>query len=301
MTAQAALSARQLSKQYGTTHALQAIDLSLPAGQICAVLGPNGAGKTTLIRCALGLTAPSHGTIALFGKAAGSRAARAASGVMLQDTELPDLLTGREQLSLQASYFQTPFALAELIEQSDIGAFVDRRYKTLSGGQKRRIQFAMALVGRPQLLFLDEPTTGLDSDARKAVWDGVRRLTEQGTTVVLTTHYLEEADALADRVVVLVGGRVIANDDAASVRSRVGGSLIRCRTACPPSTLATLPAVRSVQARGRLMELLSDDAPKTLAALLREDPAPQDLTVGKPSLEEAFAALTGTSTPEEVH
>ncbi|MEO0425777.1 MAG: ABC transporter ATP-binding protein, partial [Pseudomonadota bacterium] len=167
MTADVAIYARSLRKRYGTHEALRGVDLDLAPGQICTVLGPNGAGKTTLIQCALGLITPTAGEIALFGERAGSLAARRLSGVMLQDTDLPDLLTGREQLTLQASYFPTPRPLDTLIEETGIGAFVGQRYKTLSGGQKRRIQFAMALVGSPRVLFLDEPTTGLDTDARK--------------------------------------------------------------------------------------------------------------------------------------
>ncbi|MEM9384288.1 MAG: ABC transporter ATP-binding protein [Pseudomonadota bacterium] len=295
MTADVAIHARTLRKRYGAHEALRGVDLDLDPGQICTVLGPNGAGKTTLIQCALGLIKPNAGEIALFGERAGSLAARRLSGVMLQDTDLPDLLTGREQLTLQASYFPTPRTLEALIDETDIGAFVDQRYKTLSGGQKRRVQFAMALVGRPRVLFLDEPTTGLDRDARKTVWEGIRRLTVQGTTVVLTTHYLEEADALADRVVVLNHGLVIAADDDAGVRARVGGALIRCSTTLDTATLGALPAVRHVSGHGRLVELLSDDTPKTLAALLAVDPAPGELTVRKPSLEEAFSVLTGTS------
>ncbi|MEM9056215.1 MAG: ABC transporter ATP-binding protein, partial [Pseudomonadota bacterium] len=188
----------------------------------------------------------------------------------------------------------TPAALEGLIDRTDIGAFADKRYKALSGGQKRRVQFAVALAGNPDLLFLDEPTTGLDQDARRAVWAQIRALAEAGKTVVLTTHYLDEADALADRIVVLAEGNVIADGSASAVRAQVGGARVACATRIDATKAAALPGVRAVDSSGRLLILLSDDAAKTLAALLALDPELKDLTVSKPSLEEAFAALTVT-------
>jgi ABC-2 type transport system ATP-binding protein len=296
-----AIHATGLGKDFGSTAALSGVDLAVGGGQVCAVLGPNGAGKTTLIRCALGLESPTRGRVRIFDQRPGTLAARRVTGVVLQEADLPDALTAREHLALQSAAFEAPTPMQQLIEEADIGDFVDQRYRQLSGGQKRRIQFALALVGRPRLLFLDEPTTGLDAGARKAVWANVRELASRGTTVVLTTHYLEEADALADRVVVLGAGRVVADDDAATIRSRVSGALIACCTRLSPAEVATLPAVRSVEPRGRLIELLSNDAARTLAALLARDPAPTDLTVRKPSLEEAFAALTRPHPDQETH
>jgi ABC-2 type transport system ATP-binding protein len=287
-----AIEADALTRHYGETAALAAVDLQVPSGQICAVLGPNGAGKTTLIRCALGLERPSAGRIRVLGERPGSVVTRQATGVMLQDTDLPDAMTGREHLQLFAAYHEQPVPLAALIADTGIDDFVDVRYQRLSGGQKRRIQFALALVGHPSLLFLDEPTTGLDAPARNAVWASVRRLAEAGTTVILTTHYLEEADALADRIVLLRRGRIAADGDAAAIRARVGGALISCETHLPTDTMRGLPAVARVEARGRLAQISSTDAPATLAALLQLDPAPTDLAVRKPSLEEAFALLT---------
>ncbi len=287
-----AICARQLRKHYGETRALDGISLDIASGQICALLGQNGAGKTTFIHCALGLTRISGGEILVLGEAAGSLAAKKRIGVMLQDTDLPDLLTAREHIERFACYYDDPQPTDPLIADSGIEAFADKRYKTLSGGQKRRVQFAVSLVGQPDVLFLDEPTTGLDQDARTDVWSNIRRLAQRGTTVILTTHYLEEADALADRIVVIHDGQIIADDDASKIRSQVGGSLISCHTRLNNEQLEALPALRSVSRSGRIAQLLSEDAPASLRALLATDPDLTDLTVTKPSLNEAFVALT---------
>lgn len=202
------LESEALVKRYGPITALNGISLQINAG-VTAVLGQNGAGKTTLIRCALGLGPPSAGNITLFGIAPRQRASRQRVGVMLQDTELPDLLSGRELITLYASYYPAPMGINALIEMTGIGAFVDQRYKKLSGGQKRRIQFAIAVVGNPDLVFLDEPTTGLDSEARKSLWDTVRGFAADGRSIVLTTHYLEEAENLCRHIAIIDHGKLI--------------------------------------------------------------------------------------------
>lgn len=279
-----------LSKRYGDIKALKDVSLHIAAG-VTAILGENGAGKTTLIKCALGLERPSAGEIALFGQSPLKRASRRQVGVMLQDTELPDLLTGRELIALFASYYSQPLDLDTLIADTRIGDFVDRRYKKLSGGQKRRIQFALAIVGDPALVFLDEPTTGLDSEARKALWDTVRAFAAAGRAIVLTTHYLEEADALADRIIIMKSGEVIANNDAESIRAGVGGSVIRCATQVPMAEVRKLPACTGAAMAGRIMEIRSTDAAQTLRSLLSLDEAVAELTVSKPRLEDIFEEL----------
>ena len=293
-----AVSAKAVRKHFGDVRAVDGIDLAIPRGQICALLGQNGAGKTTFIECALGLTRPSAGEVHIMGHPAGSIRARGTTGVMLQDSDLPDLLTAREHLDLFAAYYAAPADLATLIRDADIDGFADKRYKKLSGGQKRRVQFALALIGNPDVLFLDEPTTGLDQNASRAVWRSVRALAEQGKTVLLTTHYLEEADALADRIVVMHEGKIIADGATDEIRNRVGGALITCQTSLPERDVAALPGVRSVQVNGRMLAVLSDEAPQTLRALLERDTALSDLEVRKPSLGEAFAALTDTAVEE---
>jgi ABC-2 type transport system ATP-binding protein len=284
---------RALDKRYGRTWAIRGIDLEIDAPGVCTILGPNGAGKSTLVRCALGLTKPSAGEIRVFGETAGSVRARRRTGALLQDTQLPDTLTPREHLSLFATYFGAGAAVDEHLHATRTAAFADMPCSRLSVGQKQQVQFAAALTGRPELLFLDEPTAGMDVAAKQAVWEQVRRRVAAGATVILTTHQLDEADALADRVVVLREGMVIADETPAAFRSRVGGALIRCRTAIVNGELRTLPAVGHVEMEGTVATLFTQDAPATLAALLARDPSPADLTVRKPSLEHAFLQLTG--------
>lgn len=286
------IQAAGLTRRFGAHTALDRVDLTVDGPGVLALLGPNGAGKTTFVNSALGLVRPSSGALTVFGAHPGSKPARTRIGVMMQDAELADLLTGREQIALFASYYPDPRSIDNVIEICDLQDFADQRYAKLSGGQKRRVQFALALVGKPDLLFLDEPTTGLDADARRGLWASVRAAAEQGARVVLTTHYLEEADALADRVAVLKQGRIIADDSAANLREQVGGSLIRCATSLSEDQLAALPAVRRARRAGRYGELVSSDAVATLKALFTADPKIEDLSVRQPTLEEAFDALT---------
>ena len=284
--------AEGLVRRYGSTTALDGVDLTVEGSGVLALLGPNGAGKTTFVNAALGLTPPSRGSLRVLGARPGARATRLRTGVMMQDAELADLLTGREQIALFASYYPNPRGVDETIAICGLEGFADTRYAKLSGGQKRRVQFALALVGRPALLFLDEPTTGLDAEARRALWAIVRAAAEDGARVVLTTHYLEEADALADRVVVLRQGQVIADDSAAKLREQVGGSLVRCATGLALDRLEALPGVRRARRSGRFAELVTADAVASLKALFQADDGLGDLTVRQPTLEEAFDALT---------
>ena len=286
------IQASGLTRRFGDQTALDAINLSVDGPGVLALLGPNGAGKTTFVNSALGLVRPSQGSLTVFGAPPGSKSARSRIGVMMQDAELPDLLTAREQISLFASYYPSPRGVDEVIALCELTAFADRRYAKLSGGQKRRVQFALALIGAPQLLFLDEPTTGLDTDARRGLWSIVRTAANEGARVVLTTHYLEEADALADRVAVLKAGRIIADGSAPDLRDQVGGSLIRCATHLDQAQLGALPAVRRARRAGRYGEMVSANAVATLKALFAADPELDDLSVRQPTLEEAFDALT---------
>ncbi len=286
------IQAEGLTRRFGAQTALEAVDLSVDGPGVLALLGPNGAGKTTFVNAALGLVRPSRGSLTVFGAAPGSKAARSRIGVMMQDAELPDLLTAREQITLFASYYPAPRGVDEVIALCELTAFADKRYAKLSGGQKRRVQFALALIGAPKLLFLDEPTTGLDTEARRGLWTIVRAAAEDGARVVLTTHYLEEADALADRVAVLQAGRIIADDSAANLRDQVGGSLIRCATTLDAERLGAMPGVRRARRSGRYGELVTASAVETLKALFEADSQLDDLSVRQPTLEEAFDALT---------
>ncbi|RBP49613.1 ABC transporter ATP-binding protein [Arenicella xantha] len=282
----------RLTKTFGTTRALDEISLSFPNGGITALLGSNGAGKTSLINCALGLEQPSSGSITVLGGKAGKIDIKRRIGVMLQDSDLPDQLTAREHISLFSTYYEKPHDINALLTLCELDGFADTRYKKLSGGQKRRVQFALAIVGRPQLVFLDEPTTGLDIDARRVLWNTIRDLREQGTSVVLTTHYLEEADTLADHIIVMNAGKIIANAASADIRAAVSGAVIRCQTSLNENHLAALTGVQTVQTSGRFIEILTNSGTQTLRELLSLDDLVTELTVTKPTLENAFKRLT---------
>jgi ABC-2 type transport system ATP-binding protein len=292
------LQASALTRRYGRKTALDGVDMSVSGAGVLALLGPNGAGKTTFVQTALGLVRPSSGALQVFGAKPGDRAIKTRIGVMMQDTDLAHTLTGRELLELFASYYPDPANLDALITRCALTDFIKRRYGQLSGGQKRRIQFALSLVGQPDLLFLDEPTTGLDIEARRALWAVVRDVAANGTLVVLTTHYLEEADALADRVVVLQNGRIIADDTADGLRTRMGGAVISCVTSLPDEALHALPGLISMTRSGRKVRLQVSESVAFLKALLDADPALSDLSVAQPTLEDAFEALTGQPDPE---
>ncbi len=288
------LVAEKLSHYFGKKRALNSINIAIPSTGITALLGANGAGKTTLINCALGLLKPSSGDLRVLQGKAGTQAIKQQIGVMLQDADLPDLLTAREHITLFSTYYSNPINIDELIKQCDLIEFADTRYRKLSGGQKRRVQFALAILGRPKLVFLDEPTTGLDIDARRVLWNTIRELSSTGTTIVLTTHYLEEADALADRIMVIDRGQLIADGSANEIRKVVSGAVIRCESNLSISTAEQLSGVRSANRSGRYLEVVTNNGTETLKELLSKDPKLSDLTVQKPTLENAFTQLINT-------
>lgn len=283
--------AENLSKKYSNDYALQDIALNIGTGHITAILGANGAGKTTFIRCCLGLTKQSGGNLTVFGGAPGSIKARRRIGAMLQDADLPDLLTPREHITLFASYYPNPANIGEILSICNLTEFADKKYKKLSGGQKRRVQFALSIIGNPDLVFLDEPTTGLDTDTRRMLWDVVRALAQKGRTIILTTHYLEEADALADRIVVMNAGKIIADAPTSEIRQLAGGALIKCVSGLSVEKISAYPGVLSVRKNGRFTEINTPNSASTLRRLLGDDPNVSELIVKKPSLEEAFDQL----------
>lgn len=285
-----------VSRRYGKVQALDGVDLEVRAGEVLAVLGPNGAGKSTAIALLTGLRRPDDGRVELFGRDPGDPAARRSMGVMLQSAALPDALRVEELLRLHSSYYPAPRPLAETLALAGLDDLARRRYDALSGGQQRRVQFALAICGRPPLLFVDEPTVGLDVEARRAFWTTIRNLRDEGTAIVLTTHYLEEADALADRIVVLAGGRVLAEDTPGGIKARVAGKRVRCLTSLPVAVLAGWEEAGQVARAGDVTEIRSDRAERLVARLLAADPALSDLEVLPLSLEEAFLALTRDTT-----
>ena len=285
---------QQASRHYGRTVALDRLDLELHAGQVLALLGPNGAGKTTAIGLLLGLQSPDAGRAELFGLPPHALQARRLAGVMLQTAGIPETLKVRELVDLARSYYPDPRGLDECLALAGLQDLRQRRYGQLSGGQQRRVQFAMAVCGRPRLLFLDEPTTGLDIDARQALWRAIRELAAQGCAVLLTTHYLEEAEALADQVMVIDHGRLLAQGSVEEMRARVSHRRIGCVSSLPPARVRAWPHVQEVRpgADGRL-EIVAAQAEPVVRRLLAEDPLLSGLEVRRAGLADAFLALTG--------
>lgn len=279
-------------KRYGAAVALDGVDLAVRPGELLALLGPNGAGKTTAISLLLGLALPDAGAATLFGQPPQVLAARRRSGVMLQDAGVPDTLSVLELITLTRSYYSNPLSVADTAAAAGVSDLLRRRYGKLSGGQKRRVQFALALCGRPDILFLDEPTTGLDIDARQALWSAIRGCVAAGCAVLLTTHYLEEAEALADRVVVLAHGRVVADGSVGDLRARVSQRRIRCVSTLSPDGIGAWPEVREVRRDGDRLEIVTDSAEAVVRQLLFEDSALRDLEVQRAGLAEAFVEIT---------
>ena len=279
-------------KRYGSTVALDGLDLEVGSRELLAVLGPNGAGKTTAISLLLGLQQPDAGAARLFGLPPKDIAARRRVGVMMQEASLAPELRVREQVDLVASYYPAPRDVDEVLATTHIAALARRPYGKLSGGQKRQGQLALAVVGRPQLLFLDEPTVGLDLQARELVWETLRDLVAQGASIVLTTHYLEEAEALADRVAVLGKGRLIASGSVSDVRALVERQQITCLSILTVEEVAAWPGVEEASRDQRGLHVTTRQAEDVARRLLAADPGLTRLEVRRAGLAEAFAELT---------
>jgi ABC-2 type transport system ATP-binding protein len=280
-------------KKYGSVTALAGVDLAVRPGEVVALLGPNGAGKTTAVQLLLGLARPTAGEARLFGREPQDAEARMRVGVMLQVSKVPETLKVKEHIHLISSYYPHPLPRREVIAAAGLDGLEERLFGKLSGGQRQRVLFALALCGDPDLLFLDEPTVGLDVEARRALWEQIRARAGAGRTVLLTTHYLEEADALADRIVLLDRGRIVAEGTPAEIKARVLGKRIRCRTQLTTAELAALPGVRDVRRLGDEIEIAAAAAEPVVRLLLARDPDLSALDVRGAGLEEAFLALTG--------
>lgn len=286
---------QQAGKQYGKLRALEGLDLSLRAGQVTALLGANGAGKTTAIGLLLGLLRADSGSAALFGRDPRDLSARRGIGVMLQSAGLPERLRVGELLAQACSYYPHARSVADCVALAGLDGLLDRRYGMLSGGQQRRVQFAIAVCGRPRLLFLDEPTTGLDIDARQKLWQAIRELVAQGCGVLLTTHYLEEAEALSDRVVVLDRGKLVAEGSVREIRAHVAQRRVRCITAVDASDVARWPGVREAVRDGEYLRIVAEAAEPVVRRLLDADPHLHELEVQRAGLADAFLELTRNS------
>jgi ABC-2 type transport system ATP-binding protein len=289
---------RQAVKRYGSVTALAGIDFAVRPGEVVALLGPNGAGKTTAVQLLLGLIRPTAGEAWLFGHDPKSAEARVRTGAMLQISKVPETLKVREHVNSISSYYPHPLPQREVMAAAGLEGLEERLFGKLSGGQRQRLLFALALCGDPDLLFLDEPTVGLDVESRRVFWRVIEEKAAQGRSVLLTTHYLEEADALADRIVLINHGRIIAEGTPAEIKARAAGRKVRCRTALPLAEIAALPGVHGVRQDGELIELFAADAEPVVRELLGRDPALSALEVRGADLEEAFLVLTGAEEEE---
>jgi ABC-2 type transport system ATP-binding protein len=283
---------RATTKRYGNTTALDNVSLQVQAGGLTSILGPNGAGKTTLLAMVLGQTAPTSGQVRVFGAQPGERAVRLRMGAMLQTAGVTPQLTVRETIEVFSSYYAAPYATQETLELAGLESLADRRYAKLSGGQQRRVQFAVAVCGRPELLLLDEPTVALDAEARRGVWEVVRDLVKRGSTIVLTTHQLEEAEALSQRVVVLAGGRIVADGSPSEVKGKVAARRVQCITSVPTDEIVRWSSVHTVRRSGQHIEIVCNEAEQVVRDLLTRDATLVDLSVSGSTLEDAVLELT---------
>ena len=282
----------RVTRTYGDTVALRDVSLDIKEGRVLALLGPNGAGKTTAVKMLLGLASPTSGSATLFGIDPRRSAARRRTGAMLQVAKVPETLRVREHIALFRSYYPKPLSFSETIELAGLGGIENKMFGELSGGQKQRVLFALALCGDPDMLFLDEPTLGFDVEVRRAFWKQIRAFVSRGRTILLTTHYLEEADTLADRIVVIDRGSIVADGTPAEIKSRTSARRIRCETSTPAVVLGSLPGVTRVEVDGSRVDILASIAEPVVRELLRRDEHLSNLEVTGAGLEDAFLALT---------
>ncbi|MEU5692897.1 ABC transporter ATP-binding protein [Actinosynnema sp. NPDC020468] len=287
----AAVALSGLHKAFGEVRAVDGVDLVVSPGEVVALLGPNGAGKSTTVDMLLGLTEPDRGEVGVFGRSPRAAVVDGVIGAMLQSGSLLDDATVGETLGLVAALHREPLPVAEVMARAGVAELANRRCTKLSGGQKQRVRFALALVSDPDLLVLDEPTVAMDVETRRQFWQSMRDFTATGRTVLFATHYLEEAQEYADRVVLMRSGKIVADGSVAQVRATVTGRTISA--VVPDYDGEPLPGVRSVETRNERVLLVCDDSDTTLRALLARFPRAHDIEITARGLEEAFLALTG--------
>jgi ABC-2 type transport system ATP-binding protein len=290
-----------VNKNYGSVRALRGVDFRVRAGEVVALLGPNGAGKTTAVKLLLGLLQPDSGKARVFGGDPTNPENRMRAGAMLQVGRVPETLRVREHIDLFSTYYPRPMALADVLAAAGLEKLSDRKFGDLSGGQRQRVLFALAICGDPDLLFLDEPTVGLDVEARRMLWDEIRRMVDRGKTVLLTTHYLQEADELADRVAVINRGEIIAQGRPSEIKAKTAGKRIRCLTSLSIGTLRQIPGVTEVKEDREAVEIHAVQAESIVRELLARDAGLSGLEVSSAGLEEAFLALTQDATQNGNH
>ncbi len=302
-TATGGISLSGLTKSFrsaeGPVHAVRGIDISIPRGQTVALLGPNGAGKTTTIDMLLGLTAADAGEIDVFGNTPEQAISQGKVGGMLQTGGLLPFVTVRELLDVMGSFYPNPLPADEVMRITGIAEVAGRRTDKLSGGQTQRVRAAVALVSNPELLVLDEPTVAMDVEGRHTFWEAVRAFAQGGKTVLFATHYLEEADHYADRIILMARGRVVADGPANEIKASAGQRTIRATLpGIDPAELAGLPGVTGAEGRGEAVILSCQDSDAAIRALLPAYPAARDIEISAAGLEAAFLNLTGDPADE---
>ena len=294
-----------VSRRFGDTRALDDVSVAIEAGETVALLGPNGAGKTTAIGIMLGLLEPSSGRAATLGMTPHDAVRSGRVGAMLQSAGLPPGARVGELVDLARALYPAPSPRGAVLERAGLTALVNRRAETLSGGEAQRVRFAFALAGDPDLVFLDEPTVAMDVEARRAFWEDMRRFAAEGRTVLFATHYLDEADHIADRIVVLDHGRIVGDGSPAELKATVTERVVRFALSSADATgdavLAGLPGVLRVERHGASLSLPTTDADATVRGLVAADVAFRHLEVAGADLDAAFLALTseprGASSP----
>lgn len=284
-----------VTKRFGDLVAVNDLTLTVQPGEVVALLGPNGAGKSTTTEMMLGLTRPDAGRVRIFGETPQRATERGLVGAMLQSGALLDDVRVGDMLRLLHAIQAHPLPMAEVVERAGIAELLRSSTGKLSGGQAQRVRYAMAIMADPQLILLDEPTVAFDVETRRRFWDDMRAFAAEGRTVVFATHYLEEADEFADRVVMMRHGGVVADGTGAQIKQHAGGRLVSFVAAAAATTDAdwlALPGVTGVQQLGGRLQLRSTDSDATLRALLGGQHAVHDIEVGSPSLEDAFVELT---------
>ncbi|MEO7085952.1 MAG: ABC transporter ATP-binding protein [Gemmatimonadaceae bacterium] len=288
-----ALDLRHLTKRFGSVTAVNDLSLELESGEIVAFLGPNGAGKTTTIDMLLGLARPDSGSVSVYGKTPAEAIARGEVSAVMQNGGLLKDFTVAETLAYTASLHAKTRPIAEVLERAGIGAIADRRVGKCSGGEQQRLRFAMALLSDPRLLVLDEPTTGMDVEGRREFWRAIRDDAAQGRTVMFATHYLDEADAYADRIVLIRQGSIVADGTTAEIKNLASGRTVRATLEnANESSIAAIDGVTNVELRGQTLLVQCSDSDVVARYLLTETSA-RDLEISSKNLEAAFVALTG--------
>lgn len=288
MTSNHVLKINSVAKRFAQKQVLKDVSFNLNQGELLVLLGENGAGKTTCLSIILGMLQADDGEVSVYGYAPGTQLAKQKLGVMLQAASLPEKLKVKEQLRLFASYYVQTLQLQDVMQLAKIEDIQDLYIGALSGGQKQRLLFALAIIGKPQILILDEPTVGLDSDSRKVFWQCITQLKQQGTAIILTTHYLDEAEAVADTVVLLHDGRIVLNDTSSAIKARISMDSVSFTTSTDLAQLQRILINHKLSANAGRIEISSTDAKQILKTLFDNNIEFSDLQVKPLSLESAI-------------